>query len=83
MLLMKFLLSPGMMMAMFQSVINSASNVIFDAVKPFMLNEAHDKISTKINEALEGASKDFVLPNSISPLDMAISEARNKVRKMG
>lgn len=70
-------------MAMFQSVLNSASNAVFGAVKPFMLSEAYTKISTKINEALDSASKDFVLPNSISPLDMAIAEGRKKFRQMG
>lgn len=77
------LLCPGMMMAMFQSVLNSASNAVFGAVKPFMLSEAYSKITTKINEALDNATKDFVLPNSISPLDMAIAEGRKKIRQMG
>lgn len=70
-------------MGMFQSVLNSASNAIFAAVKPFMLEEAYSKIKAKMNLALETASKDFVLPNSISPLDMAIAEGRKKVRQMG
>lgn len=70
-------------MGMFQSVLNSASNAVFSAVKPFMLSEAYTKITTKINEALDAASKDFVLPNSISPLDMAIAEGRKKMRQMG
>lgn len=72
-----------MMMGMFQSVLNSASNAIFGAVKPFMLSEAYSKITTKINDGLANATKDFVLPNSISPLDMGIAEARKKVRHMG
>lgn len=70
-------------MNVLQSVLNSASNAIFAAVKPYMLSEADAKITAKINEGLAKASEGFVLPNSISPLDMAIAEGRKKVRLMG
>uniref|UniRef100_A0A6B2EAR1 Putative hemolymph juvenile hormone binding protein n=1 Tax=Phlebotomus kandelakii TaxID=1109342 RepID=A0A6B2EAR1_9DIPT len=73
----------GFMGAVFQSVVNSAPNLVFDAMKPFMLKEAYAKISTEVDSHLEKAIGDNVLPNSISPLDMAIAEGRKKVRAMG
>lgn len=68
--------------AIFQSFVNSASNLVFDAMKPFMLNEAYSKIQTEIDGNID-KFVDFVLPNSISPLDMAIAEGRKKIRQMG
>lgn len=68
---------------MIQTLMKSAANAVFDAMKPFMLSEAYAKIKEKMDSALESASKDFILPNSISPLDMAIAEGRKKFRQMG
>jgi hypothetical protein len=73
----------GFMAAVFQSVMNSASNLVFDAIKPFMLSEAYTKIRVEIDSNLEKAAGDYSFPNSISPLDMAIAEGRKKVRNMG
>ncbi|GAB0100284.1 uncharacterized protein DMENIID0001_162970 [Sergentomyia squamirostris] len=73
----------GFMGSVFQGVINSAPNLVFDAMKPFMLKEAYAKISQEVDSNLEKAFGDNLLPNSISPLDMAIAEGRKKVRAMG
>ena len=48
-----------------------------------MLTEATTKIETEINTNLANLTGTFILPNSISPLDMAISEGRNRIRAMG
>lgn len=69
--------------SIFQSIINNAPNLVFDSMKPFMLKEAYTKLRTEIDSKLSDLMKDFSLPNSISPLDMAIGEARRKVREMG
>ena len=52
-------------------------------MKPFMLTEAYTKIRVEINSNIEKLMGDHSFPNSISPLDMAISEARQAVRDMG
>uniref|UniRef100_A0A1B0EZC8 Uncharacterized protein n=1 Tax=Phlebotomus papatasi TaxID=29031 RepID=A0A1B0EZC8_PHLPP len=69
--------------AVFQSFVNSASNLVFDAMKPFMLKEAYAKISTEVDSHLDKAIGENVLPNSIAPLDMAIAEGRKKIRALG
>ncbi|XP_063695478.1 uncharacterized protein LOC134826900 [Culicoides brevitarsis] len=73
----------GLMGSVFQGIANSASNIIFDTVKPLMLKEAYEKIRKEIDTNLENAIADNTFPNSISPLDMAIAEGRKKVRNMG
>lgn len=67
----------------FQSIANTAPTFIFDTMKPFMLQEAYTKISAEIDANLEKFLGDRLLPNSISPFDMAIAEMRKKVRQMG
>lgn len=47
-----------------------------------MLSEASTKIEAEINNNLANFTGQFTLPNSISPLDMAISEGRKKIRAM-
>lgn len=69
--------------SIFQSFVNSAPNLVFDAIKPYMLSEAYTKIRQEIDQNLEKLSGDHNFPNSISPLDMAIAKARNYVRDMG
>jgi len=73
----------GFMAAVIQSLANSASNLVFDSIKPFMLKEAYQQIKTEIDTNLENAIPDKQFPNSISPLDMAIAEGRQKVRELG
>lgn len=73
----------GLFGSIFQGIANSASNLVFDTIKPFMLNEAYTKIRTEIDTNLENLIADNTFPNSISPLDMAIAEGRKKIRNMG
>lgn len=73
----------GFMGSVFQSIVNSAPNLVFDTIKPFMLNEAYTRIRDEIDTNIDKLSGDHSFPNSISPLDMAISDARKKVRSMG
>lgn len=68
--------------SIFQSIINNAPNLVFDSMKPFMLKEAYTKLRIEIDSKLKDLMGDYSLPNSISPLDMAIGEARRKVREM-
>lgn len=73
----------GIMGSVFQGFVNSAPNVVFDTMKPFILAEAYTKIRAEVDANLEKALENQTFPNSISPLDMAIAEARKEVRNMG
>lgn len=73
----------GFMGSIFQGIINGAPNLVFDSMKPFMLKEAYSKLRTDIDTKVKELMADNRLPNSISPLDMAIGEARRRVREMG
>lgn len=68
----------GLMGSIFQSVINGAPNLVFDSMKPFMLKEAYSKLRTEVDSKVKDLMGDYELPNSISPLDMSIGEARRK-----
>ncbi|XP_068145990.1 uncharacterized protein [Drosophila tropicalis] len=73
----------GFLGTVFQGIVNSAPNLVFDAMKPFMLQEADKQLRGEINANIEKLMGDRRLPNSITPLDSAIAEARKKVRAMG
>lgn len=73
----------GFLGALFQSVINSAPNLVFDAMKPLMLKEADTQLREEINSNIKNVMGNRKLPNSITPLDMAIAEGRKKVRALG
>lgn len=68
----------GMMGSIFQSIANSASNQIFDTVKPFILTEAYTKIKEEIDSNLKQYTGEYTLPNSISPVD-AVKLLKNYV----
>ncbi|XP_061496548.1 uncharacterized protein LOC1273626 [Anopheles gambiae] len=75
----------GFMGSIFQSVVNSASNLVYDTMKPFMLSEAYTKIRHEVDSRMLNITVEnqFTLPNSIAPLDMAIGEMRRIVRNKG
>lgn len=73
----------GFMGSIFQSFVNNAPNLVFDTMKPFMLKDAYVKLKTVIDTNAEKLMGDKMLPNSISPLDMAIADGRKKIRDMG
>lgn len=73
----------GFLGTVFQGIVNSAPNLVFDAMKPFMLQEADSKLREDIDKNIAKLMGDKLLPNSISPLDMAIAEGRKQVREMG
>ncbi|KAH8412603.1 hypothetical protein KR009_003557, partial [Drosophila setifemur] len=73
----------GFMGSVFQSVVNSAPNLVFDAMKPFMLQEADKQMRSEINKNILEALGDRRMPNSITPLDSVIAEGRKMVRENG
>lgn len=56
--------------SIFQSFVNSAPTLVFDAIKPLLLSEAYVQIRQEIDLNIERMSGDHRFPNSISPLDM-------------
>ncbi|XP_017004153.2 uncharacterized protein [Drosophila takahashii] len=73
----------GLVGSVFQSVVNGAPNLVFDAMKPFMLQEADKKLRSEIDTMIQKTLGDRRLPNSITPLDSAIAMARKMVREKG
>lgn len=73
----------GMVGKFFQSIINDSPNSVFDSMKPYMLKDAYSKMRADINEKINNWMGKRVLPNSISPLDLALGLARQRVREMG
>ncbi|XP_012060257.1 PREDICTED: uncharacterized protein LOC105623473 [Atta cephalotes] len=71
----------GFLGSVFQGVINSVGSFIFDGIKPFILKEVNTNIRGEVNKQISQLPQYF--PNSISPFDMAIAEARKQVSQMG
>ncbi|XP_053601775.1 uncharacterized protein LOC128670266 isoform X1 [Plodia interpunctella] len=72
----------GLMGSVFQGVINSIGPFVFESIKPYILKEAYTKARAEINSKLDEVAGDMQFPNSISPLDMIIADARKKVQAM-
>ncbi|KOC68159.1 hypothetical protein WH47_03317 [Habropoda laboriosa] len=71
----------GFLGSVFQGVINSVGTFIFDSIKPFILKEVNTNIRGEVNKQISQLPQYF--PNSISPFDMAVAEARKQVSQMG
>lgn len=71
----------GFFASVFQSVINSVGVMMFDTIKPFILGEMNTNVRNDINKQVKQIPLKF--PNSISPFDQIVAEARKKVRNMG
>lgn len=73
----------GIMASIFQGILNSIGSFLFDSIKPSILQEAYATMRMEMNKNLDKAFGDKQFPNSISPLDMVIADARRKVQEMG
>ncbi|XP_046738918.1 uncharacterized protein LOC124407122 [Diprion similis] len=71
----------GLLGSVFQSLLNSVGTFIFDSIKPFILQEVNTNVKGEVNKQISQLPQYF--PNSISPFDMAVAEARNQVSRMG
>ncbi|XP_019700204.2 uncharacterized protein LOC109503583 isoform X2 [Harpegnathos saltator] len=71
----------GFLGSVFQGVINSIGTFMFDSIKPFILKEVNMNVRGEVNKQISQLPQYF--PNSISPFDMAVAEARKQVRLMG
>lgn len=63
----------------FQNIINSVGTFLFDSIKPFILSEVNNNVRGDINKKI--SSMQYTFPNSISPFDQMVAEARKVVRK--
>lgn len=71
----------GFFASMFQGVINSVGSFVFESIKPFILTEANTNLRKDLNKQVKTLPQRF--PNSISPFDQIIADARRRVRLMG
>lgn len=69
--------------SLFQGIINSIGSFLFDSIKPYILKEAYTKARAEINAKLEEFAGDMQFPNSISPLDMVVTDVRKKLQNAG
>ncbi|CAH1716546.1 unnamed protein product [Chironomus riparius] len=73
----------GFFASIFQSFANSAGNMLFENVKPYILKDAKAKIRKEMDDNIDKMLGEFgLIPNSISPVDYIIAEARKKVREL-
>lgn len=73
--------NPGLLGSFLQGAMNSAGTLIIDTIKPYILREVNSKMLVDANKNLRGLTLTF--PNSLSPLDACIAEARKVVRLKG
>lgn len=71
----------GLMMSMFQGIINKVGSFLFDNVKPFILSEVNTKVRAEVDKQVAGVDVRF--PSSLAPIDMMVADARHTVRTMG
>lgn len=73
----------GFLGSVFQGIINSAPNLVFDAMKPFIIEKVDKDVRIAINSQIEKTMGDRRMPNSITPLDSAIAMGRKMMRQNG
>ncbi|XP_019876026.2 uncharacterized protein LOC109603954 [Aethina tumida] len=71
----------GGLASFLQGVMNSIGTFVFSSIKPFVLGQVSSQMRDDVNKEVKKIPQKF--PNSISPFDQLISEARKKVRAMG
>lgn len=64
-----------------QGIINSVGTFIFDSIKPLILNQINDQVQTNVNTQMR--KFDQILPDSVTPLDMAIAVGRTQIQDGG
>lgn len=69
----------GFFASMFQGIINTVGDSLFNSIKPFILSEVNDNIRADVNEEIRKLPVTF--PNSISPLDQVFVMFRQEMKK--
>nr|XP_018903693.1 PREDICTED: uncharacterized protein LOC109034796 isoform X1 [Bemisia tabaci]XP_018903701.1 PREDICTED: uncharacterized protein LOC109034796 isoform X2 [Bemisia tabaci]XP_018903711.1 PREDICTED: uncharacterized protein LOC109034796 isoform X3 [Bemisia tabaci] len=65
----------------FQGMVSSVGTFLFDSIKPYILNEVNTNMRRDVNAKIKTITSK--LPSYVSPVDLAISEGRKYVVKMG
>ncbi|ALC38895.1 CG3246 [Drosophila busckii] len=73
----------GFLGSVFQGIINSSPHLVFDSMKPFMVQKVDQDARAAIDKMLDEKLGDRRLPNSITPVDTAIAMMRKMVREKG
>lgn len=72
----------GLTGTIFQSAISSLGSVMFEGVKPFIINEVNNNMQTDVNAQVKAITSK--LPKLKVPVvDLAMAEGRSYVRRMG
>lgn len=72
----------GFTASLFQGIISSVGSVMFDGIKPFIINEVNTNLRTDVNAQVRAITSK--LPKMKAPVpDLAIAESRSYVRRMG
>lgn len=72
----------GLTASMFQGVISSLGSVMFEGIKPFIINEVNTNMKTDVNAQVRAVTSK--LPKLKVPvLDLAMAEGRLYVKRMG
>jgi len=72
----------GFAASMLQGVISTMGSVLFEGIKPFIINEVNTNLRTDVNAQVKAITSK--LPKMTVPVpDMAVAEGRSYVRRMG
>jgi len=72
----------GFAASMMQGVISSMGSVLFEGIKPFIINEVNTNLRTDVNAQVKAITSK--LPKMTVPVpDLAVAEGRKYVRRMG
>lgn len=69
----------GFFASMFQGVINSVGDSLFNSIKPFILSEVNNNVRTDVNKEIRKLPMTF--PNSIAPFDQVFVMFRQEIRQ--
>ncbi|XP_023954489.2 uncharacterized protein LOC112058048 [Bicyclus anynana] len=72
----------GVLATLVSGFVNSMGSFLFEAIKPVLLRDAHTNMRQEINKKLDEVIGDIEFPNTISPIDMIIIDARKKIIEM-
>ncbi|XP_039745544.1 uncharacterized protein LOC120623549 [Pararge aegeria] len=72
----------GLLATLLSGLVNSMGSFLFESIKPVLLRDAQSNMRQEINKKLDEVVGDIEFPNTISPVDMVIIDARKKLRDM-
>lgn len=65
----------------YQNVVKAMGDFVFQSIKPYVMKEMNVNMRQNVNEQIQKLNQTF--PNSISPFDELVSEARHRIRESG